>query len=102
MAGGGGGGGGGRTKLEYPEKTPGDELQKMPARRFKPQDQYISIKKNIPASPRDTKALAMQTTTGQSMGGTGDLPGKLYKTWKIKTLLPTQGRSTAGKSTWEK
>ena len=34
------GGGGGGRKPEYPEKTPGDELQKMPhtkARRFKPQ-----------------------------------------------------------------
>ena len=34
------GGGGGVRKPEYPEKSPGDELQKMPhttARRFKPQ-----------------------------------------------------------------
>ena len=38
--GGGRGGGGGGGGSEYPEKTPGDELQKMPrdtkARRFKP------------------------------------------------------------------
>ena len=36
----GGGGGGGRRKPEYPQKTHGDELQKMPhtkARRSKPQ-----------------------------------------------------------------
>ena len=37
---GGGGGGGGGGEPEYPEKTPGDELQKMPhakTRRLKPQ-----------------------------------------------------------------
>ena len=40
MKGGGGGGGGEGRKSEYLEKTPDDELQKMPhttARRFKPQ-----------------------------------------------------------------
>ena len=34
------GGGGGGAGVEYPEKTPGDELEEMPhtkARRFKPQ-----------------------------------------------------------------
>ena len=38
--GGGGGGGGGGRKPEYPEKTPDNEVQKMPhskARRFKSQ-----------------------------------------------------------------
>ena len=42
---GGGGGGGGARKPEYPEKTPGDYLQKMPhttARRFKPEARFKS------------------------------------------------------------
>ena len=43
LGGGGGGGGEGGRKPEYPEKSPDDELQKIPqtkARKFKPQPRF--------------------------------------------------------------